>query len=170
MRQECATKDEMVYYTFWPILAFSFFIATDEIIPESKYDVSKTNDILLSVIIVCKTFSHMFALALLILSLLESFLAFQFLVDPLCERLIFLELDALIASLFIIVLTFCDCLHNYLEVDAPLSKEMYFICSLIPWILTILILVYQTYRILTNSGILEKRTVNVPQQVKISKK
>ena len=165
MRQECATKDEMVYYTFWPILAFSFFIATDEIIPDSKYDVSKTNDILLGVIITCKTFSHMFALALLVLSLLESFLAFQYLVDPLCERLIFLELDAMIASAFIIVLTFCDCLNNYLHVDSQLSKESSFICSIVPWIITILVLIYQTYRILTNAGFLKnkKATINVVQ-------
>ena len=170
MRQECATKDEMVYYTFWPILAFSFFIATDEIIPDNKYEISKTNASLLAVIIICKTFSHMFALSLLVLSLLESFLAFQYLVDPLCERLIFLELDAMIASVFIIVLTFCDCIHNYLDLNAQLSKESSFICSVIPWTMTIIILIYQTYRILTNAGFLKNSKNTHVNVVHVNKK
>lgn len=145
---------DIVYYTFWPIVAFSFFIATAELGPRSEYRREDTNAILLANVLVFEKFAHMFALLCLIVSLLESYLAFQSLRSPACKRIIFLETNAMMAALFLVILSLLDCLHGYFPMSTPLSSTQYMLCKLVPFAASFVILLYQLGRIMFNSGIM----------------
>lgn len=155
MSNACDPVD-IVYYTFWPILAFSFFIATDEILDVTLYNPENINAVILGLIFVVEKFVHMFALLCLIVSLLETYLAFQLLRSPTCTRKIFLETNAFVAAVFLIVLSLLDCLSNAFTVDAPLSDTGIVLCKTIPFVLSFGILIAQLTTIMFNAGIVKK--------------
>lgn len=146
-------KDEYVYYTFWPILAFSFFIASDEILSPDRWDTYEVEPWLLGAVLFVKVGVHMMALNCLCLSILEAFLAFQYLERPLCSRLYFVEADAFLSAMLLILLTLLTMIETLYEpnVTGPRLEGQYrFILQFIPWISSIGVLIYQTYRILTH--------------------
>ena len=149
-RPKCSKKDEIVYFTFWPILAFSFFIAVDQILEDDGYEQNDTHAVVMASVNVCKTFVHMFAIACLIISLTEVYIAFEYLSDPLCSRLIYLEVDAAIAAVFLLVLTFLDTFNGYVQVTTTLSDMGFFLTQFIPWLITMGILLYQLVAINTH--------------------
>lgn len=155
MSKTCDPVD-IVYYTFWPILAFSFFIATDEIVDNDIYKPENTNAIILAMIIVVQKIVHMFALLCLVVSLLETYLAFQLLRSPTCTRKIFLEVNAFTAAVFLVILSFLDCLSSAFDVDTPLSSTAIVLCKIIPFFMTFILLLVQLGTILFNSGIIKK--------------
>ena len=151
-RPDCE-KDHYVYFTFWPLLAFSFFAACDEFLtPEDKFGTYQVSPSLMACILVSRTFVHMFAINCLILSIVECFLAFMYVESPLCTRLWFLELDALIASIWLLVLSLLvivDSVHDEWSGDI-LSRYGRFFAQFIPWIVAVVTLVYQVIRVLVH--------------------
>lgn len=152
-RPDCE-KDHYVYYTFWPILAFSFFTASDEILrPETRYyGYDQQNSSLMACIFASKTFVHMFSINCLVLSVVECFIAFMYLEAPLCKRLWFLELDALIALIWLVILTLLrvvDSLYEEFTGDI-MSRQARFLAQFIPWFVAIVTLAYQVVRVLVH--------------------
>lgn len=147
---------DIVYYTFWPILAFSFFIATDEIIKEDRFAIDITNAQLYAIAIIIEKFVHMFALLCLVVSLLETYLAFQLLRDTNCNRIIFLELNALTAAFFLLLLSLIDCFSSIFPMTNRINDFTFMMCKLIPFCVSLILLVYQLTRILFNSGVVRR--------------
>ena len=147
---------DIVYYTFWPILAFSFFIATDEIIKEDRFALDITNAQLYAIAIIIEKFVHMFALLCLVVSLLETYLAFQLLRDTNCNRIIFLELNALTAAFFLLLLSLVDCFSTIFPMTNRIDDVTFMMCKLIPFCVSLILLVYQLTRILFNSGVVRR--------------
>ena len=151
-RPDCE-RDHYVYYTFWPVLAFSFFTASDEILyPDDKFDNYQVEPHLMACIALSRMVVHMFAINCLILSTIECFIAFMFLDAPLCKRLWFLEADALVASIFLLILTLLvtvDSLYDEWTGDI-LSQYGRFFTRFIPWMVATVTLVYQIIRVLVH--------------------
>lgn len=155
MSNTCDPVD-IVYYTFWPILAFSFFIATDEILDTAINSLETTNAVVLGLILVTEKFVHMFALLCLIVSLLETYLTFQLLRSPTCTRKIFLEANAFMAAVFLIFLSLLDCLAKAFPVQTPLSDNGIVWCKIVPFAISFAILIAQLFTIMFNAGIVKK--------------
>ena len=144
------------FTTIWPILAFSFFIATDEIIKEDRFALDITNAQLYAIAIIIEKFVHMFALLCLVVSLLETYLAFQLLRDTNCNRIIFLELNALTAAFFLLLLSLVDCFSTIFPMTNRIDDVTFMMCKLIPFCVSLILLVYQLTRILFNSGVVRR--------------
>ena len=141
-RNNCEKKDSIMYFTFWPIVAFSFFIATDQITDNvMRTDV---NAIILALIIICKKFIHMFSIACLIVSLTEAYISFEYVENPLCNRPTYLEFNAFMSAAFLIVLSFIESISYIVSITTPLSDVGMMLCNLIPWCIVVIVIIYQT--------------------------
>lgn len=137
-RPGCETKDEMVYFTFWPILSFSFFIAIDNIVGDGR---NKEEDALSLAIVVCQMFVHMFAISCLIVSITESFIAYAYLENVLCTRSVYCEFNAFAAAIFLLVATLLN------AIDSETTTRI--LCEVIPWVIVFSIFIYEMFRIVT---------------------
>jgi hypothetical protein len=144
--------NDLIYFTFWPIMAFSFLVATDSILRD---DLSSSNAVVFGLVSACKSFVHMFSISCLIISLLETYIAFHVMRSESCKRSLFLELDALLAASFFLILTFLNSIHGLFSFDEfVLSRVNESVIQLVSWCLSFFILLYQLYRILTNTEII----------------
>ena len=151
-RPRC-NKDEYVYYTFWPILAFSFFVASDEIVSAERFEIYAVEPTIMALILFTRTIIHMLAINCLCLSILETFLAFQYLEAPLCTRLFFVEFDAAVAAFFLLVLSLLSIIESIGDperVGMVLAGATRFIVQFVPWLFGVLLLIYQSFRIITH--------------------
>lgn len=151
-RPKCQQRDEMVYYTFWPVIAFSFFIASDKILDEREYG-EFTNSGIQAMVYISESFIHVFSLSTLILALLEGYIAYAYIDNSLCTRTPFLEFDAFISAFFLFVLTFIDTLNLGMPSSDPMSDLTKMLCKLIPWVIATSVFVFQFTYILRKLGV-----------------
>mgnify|MGYP000125115696 CR=1 FL=1 len=88
--------------------------------------------------------------------LLETYLAFQLLRDTNCNRIIFLELNALTAAFFLLLLSLVDCFSTIFPMTNRIDDVTFMMCKLIPFCVSLILLVYQLTRILFNSGVVRR--------------
>jgi len=155
MRPSCVEKDEMVYYTFWPLISFSFFIASDSLLFLDALERTEHHSTFLAASVILRTVTHAYSIGTLIISMLEAYVAYAHLGKTLCTRLMFLEINSVIAALALILLSYVDVIHPILQADEPLSSTGMFLSGFIPFTIFIITLVYQIVRIFFHYGFLK---------------
>jgi len=168
-RPGCSSKDEIVYFTFWPIIAFSFFIATDEILETDSYNKNVTNAVVYGIVLFCTTVVHMFAISTLIISILESYLSFALVENLLCKRNVYLEINSFTCAIFLIVLTFVNTINEYIPLHTPISDYAILLCRMIPWIFSILVLIYQVINLYNMYQVSSIKALPEPVKVKVAR-
>jgi hypothetical protein len=154
---ECQ-KDPIGYYSFWPILAFSFFIASDQLLnSDNRIRDREVVPSLMACILVGRTFVHMFSINCLVLSILETYIAFVHVKNPLCSRILYLETNALFAGLFLIFVSVLEIVNELFEwTGEQLPHREAFLSQFVPWTISIVTLSYQCVRILTHHRVIRR--------------
>ena len=151
-RPECKKTDAFVYFTLWPILAFSFFVAVDEIVDSEDYVLSETPAILMAPQLVFVTLTHMFAFFTLIIGMVESLLTYSSRPTQLCTRPLFLEINTSIAAASLFFVTFVDCFLGTIESETLLGQHHARLCKILPWSFASLVGVVQILWIVFRGG------------------
>lgn len=148
-RRPCTDIDVVTYYTLWPILSFSFFMATDEMIDDDYANGARPA--IHGVMLFLRTIIHMFALNTLMLTILEIMASYLQVHNILCKRdLLYIEIDSVVSGVALIGLTFVNVLNNYYDRgvdDPPLDRTTQLMCELGAWLLSLGALLYQALRL-----------------------
>ena len=135
VRSACDTRDSIVYLSLWPILAFSLFLASDEIVADYP---DNTPAVLFAPVTIFKMCVHMFALSTIMLAIAEAYVSYARIPNYLCHRPIYLEAQTMLACTSLVVVTTFDCLRPIVPSDwVGLSSEALCLCRLVPLVLII---------------------------------
>ena len=132
-RPRCAERDAVVYFTFWPIFAFSLFVASAELAFPSP--VESFPALFVGPLFVFKECTRMFAIASMALSALDVWIHYTRDPKHLCTRGIACEVNAVLALLSFLVVTFVHAFASYVEEDAAAapSRIALLLYRLVPW-------------------------------------
>ena len=132
VRPNCHETDFVQYLSSWTIVSFSIFTATDAMVEK---DIGVTQAVLAVPLLVLRNFVHMFALSVLLLSIVEAYVAYARTEHYLCTRRVYLELNTLMAGVFLVLLTLLNCFQSLIQGGTGLDPTTIFVCRLVPWII-----------------------------------
>jgi len=144
---------DISYYTFWPVLSFSYFIATGVIV--GHHDINQVHGPVYATLLVFKTTGHLFALMVLILSLVEIFIVFGFSSEVICKRFVYLEINAFMSSLILWILYLLEICVEFVEPHETISNTTNLTCQLIPWCVCFILCVAQVIDTLRRCNVIK---------------
>ena len=148
-RPNCEEKDAALYLTFWPILAFSIFMAVDEIIDTPTASFLEFPGWFVAPLIILKQCTHMFAVATLALSACDVFVEYVRKDNHMCKRSLFAEFNTFLALISFIGASFIHTFAFFVEEDPDASLAPYelLLCQLVPYCLIVIFAIGQCFYI-----------------------
>jgi hypothetical protein len=118
MRGVLEKNTALNYLTFWTVVSFSFFMATDEIIDTSngRYDIANTDGAVMASVCVFRTLAHLFSLLSIAVAIAE---AYHTIVRNVTSTARFLEFNSAIACTCTMACAIIDICHDLTLVRTP---------------------------------------------------
>jgi hypothetical protein len=137
-------QDELVYFTFYPVVIFCFFLASDKfiIVDYEYYD----RDVL-NVLIGFQTLTHGLCMNVLIISIVEAYLSNKY-THALCERKRYLELNSFLSILSILTLSGVSTIGGIVVKENEIDIREFAPFSISAWVVTKLFLLTSIVHIL----------------------
>lgn len=93
-------SDEMSYFTFWPLIIFSFYYATEK---EVQHDLSMYDPSAQLLVWFFITLTHMFCINTIVVSVIEVYTINFYSTKPLCKRTRVLEYNGVLATVSLMI-------------------------------------------------------------------
>ena len=128
-------KDDIVYYTFWPVTTFSFFLASDSV-KNNVLVPARTQSALAALIMATTHFVHLLSINTLVLSLIQAYFNFTLFKNSITYS--YIEYNAIAAAMVLCILTFLSSIAPLAATDNILMSSVTdtarFFATFIPWL------------------------------------